>query len=95
MKRLFFACALLLLASCRPPGLYLTEPSGPPEYRLGWEDGCTSGVSSQGGMMYKMAYGFQKRPELGDNDLYKTAWNEGFTYCIHSMDPVDKATWFD
>ncbi len=95
MKRTLFALSFLLLASCRPPGTYFVEPSGPPEYKLGWQDGCDSGVAAQGGMVYKMAFGFQKRPELGDNDLYKTAWNEGFTYCRFSTDPVDKSTWYN
>ena len=71
------------------------EPSGPPEYKLGWQDGCDSGLSSQGGMLMKMAYGFKKRPEMGDNELYKTAWNEGFSYCRFSLDPVDKSNWYN
>lgn len=71
----------LLATSCRPAELYLTQPSGPPEYRLGWEDGCDTGLSAQGGPLYKMMYGFKKRPEMGNNELYKQAWNEGFTYC--------------
>lgn len=84
-----------LLAACRPPSLYLVNPSGPPEYKLGWEDGCDTGLAAAGTMFDRMVYGFKKRPELGDNDLYKTAWNEGFTYCRFATDPVDKGTWYD
>ena len=84
-----------LVASCRPPSLYMVEPSGPPEYKLGWEDGCDSGLSAQGGMVAKAAYGFKKRPEMFDNTLYNSAWNEGFTYCRFSLDPVDKSQWFN
>jgi hypothetical protein len=37
--------ALFVTASaCRPPSLYMIEPSGPPEYKLGWEDGCEDGT---------------------------------------------------
>ena len=93
LRRIGLFAGMALLASCRPPALYFVDPPGAPEYKLGWEDGCDSGISAQSGMMYKMAYGFKKRPELGDNDLYKTAWNEGFTYCRFSLDPVDKNTW--
>lgn len=82
--------ALAILPGCRPLSLYMVQPSGPPEYKLGWEDGCDSGLAASGGMMGKAAYGFKKRPELGDNDLYKTAWNEGFTYCRFSLDAVEK-----
>ena len=94
-RALFLVPALLLMASCRPPGLYLVEPNGPPEYKLGWEDGCDSGLSAQGGMVAKAAYGFKKRPEMYDNSMYNSAWNEGFTYCRFSLDPVDKSQWFN
>lgn len=87
--------AATTLGGCRPVSLYLVDPAGPPEYKLGWEDGCDSGLSAQGGMVAKMAYGFKKRPEMADNELYKTAWNEGFTYCRFSLDPVDKSQWFN
>lgn len=87
--------ALLLLAgvtltNCRPPDLYYVEPSGPPEYQLGWQDGCDTGISAQGGIMYKSLFGFKKRPEMGNNELYKQAWNEGFTYCRFSYDTIGK-----
>lgn len=86
MKPVLVAISLLLLtASCRPMDLYYVEPSGPPEYQLGWQDGCDTGLSAEGGIMYKLMYGFRKRPEMGDNELYKSAWNEGFTYCRFSI----------
>ncbi len=81
------------LCGCRPTSLYFVDPAGPPDYKLGWEDGCDSGISAQGGIVSKMIYGFKKRPELGDNELYKSAWNEGFTYCRFSLDPTGKSTW--
>jgi hypothetical protein len=92
-KSILFLTMLSMLCACRPLSLYFVQPSGPPEYKLGWEDGCDSGLSAQGGMMAKIAYGFKKRPELGDNDLYKTAWNEGFTYCRFSLDQTGKSSW--
>lgn len=92
-------CAGMMVAaglmSCRPPSLYFTDPSGPPEYKLGWEDGCDTGLAAAGSMVERMAFGFKKRPELADNELYKTAWNEGFTYCRFATDPVDKGSWYD
>lgn len=84
---------LLAMTSCRPLSLYGVGPEGPPEYKLGWEDGCDSGLSAQGGALYRGTFGFKKRPEMNDNDLYKTAWNEGFTYCRFALDPVDKSIW--
>ncbi len=84
--------ATLLLGGCRPTSLYFVQPSGPPEYKLGWEDGCNTGISASGGMVYKAVFGFQKRPEFGDNEVYKSAWNEGFTYCRFSLEAVDKSS---
>ncbi len=71
--------------SCRPMLLNTVDPSGPPEYQLGWEDGCDSGLSSEGGWTYKMMYGFKKRVELSMSDQYKQGWNEGFSYCRFSL----------
>lgn len=76
---------MLATASCRPANLYYVEPSGPREYQLGWQDGCDTGLSAQGTFLYKLMYGFRKRPEFGNNETYKTAWNEGFSYCRFSV----------
>lgn len=76
---------LLLLAACHPMWTYAVDPSGPPEYRLGWQDGCDSGLSAEGGWDYKLMFGFKKRPEMASSDQYKQAWNEGFTYCRFSL----------
>ncbi len=95
-KIITIALVALALTACRDMSLYMVGASGPPEYRLGWEDGCNTGLSAQGGPLYKAAFGFQKRPEMGSNELYKQAWNEGFTYCRFSAgtEPsFDKLGW--
>lgn len=88
-------CALLILgvAACRPAPLYYVEPSGPTEYQLGWQDGCDTGLSAQGGIFYQALYGFKKRPEMGNNELYKQAWNEGFTYCRFTYASMQDGKW--
>lgn len=93
MKQLFSSlliATLLITSGCRPTSLYFATPAGPPEYKLGWEDGCDTGLAASGNALGKFAYGFKKRPEFGDNEMYKSAWNEGFTYCRFSLDAVDK-----
>ena len=80
----------LNIASCRPIAFYYAQPSGPPEYRLGWEDGCDSGISATDTFTYKILYGFRKRPEFGNNELYKTAWNEGYAYCSNGAAHTEK-----
>jgi hypothetical protein len=72
---------LLAVSGCRPSMLYWTAPEGPAEYQLGWQDGCDTGISAEGGYLKQALYGFKKRPEMGENDQYKQGWNEGFTYC--------------
>ncbi|MDX2074024.1 MAG: hypothetical protein SFX19_06640 [Alphaproteobacteria bacterium] len=84
-SRIILAFSALFLLSCRPLWLNNVDPSGPPEYQLGWEDGCDSGLSAQGGWDYKMMYGFKKRVEMAASDQYKQGWNEGFSYCRFSL----------
>jgi hypothetical protein len=82
MKNIFYVLIFGFIAiGCRPIPLYHAQPDGPPEYRLGWEDGCDTAVSSHDGLLLKILYGFRKRPEFGNSELYKTAWNEGYGYC--------------
>jgi hypothetical protein len=97
MKRLLTVVGLLLLTSgCRPFWINVVDPSGPPEYQLGWEDGCDTALSAEGGWDYKLMYGFKKRPEMSANDQYKQGWNEGFTYCRYSYAASKQAgSWSD
>lgn len=85
MKKLILISLLTGVAACRPVTLQMVTPSGPPEYTLGWEDGCDSGLSAEGSLEYKLLYGFKKRPEMASSDQYKQGWNEGFTYCRFSL----------
>lgn len=84
-KLIFLVFPAFLVMSCRPMWLNMVDPSGPPEYQLGWEDGCDSGLSAEGGWSYKLTYGYKKRPEMAANDQYKQGWNEGFSYCRFSL----------
>jgi len=84
-KGLVVLLTFLVLAGCRPVSIWFAQPEGPAEYQLGWQDGCDSGLSAQGSYLYRAIYGFKKRPEMGENDLYKQGWNEGFTYCRFAL----------
>lgn len=75
----------LLMAACRPLTVMAVSPSGPPEYQLGWEDGCDSALSAEGSWEYKVMYGYKKRHELAAHEQYKVAWNEGFAYCRFAL----------
>src|ERR1700743_1978052 len=87
MKRNLIISSLLLLpCGSRPMYLNTVDPPGPPEYQLGWEDGCDTGLGAEGEWYSKVLYGYKKRPEMVSNDQYKNGWNEGFTYCRFSLD---------
>ena len=94
-KTWLIAGALLALGGCRPLLLQTVDPGGPPEYQLGWEDGCDSGLSAEGDWTYKIMYGFKKRAEMSANDQYKQGWNEGFTYCRFSLAAQGKGDFRD
>ena len=86
LKRVFVVLSLFVLpTSCRPLYLNTVDPTGPPEYQLGWEDGCDTSLGAEGEWYYKVMYGFKKRPEMAANDQYKQGWNEGFTFCRFSL----------
>ncbi len=83
-KTAALSVALIALSGCRPFWVQTVTPDGPPEYVLGWEDGCDSGLSAEGSWDYKLMFGFKKRPEMASSDQYKQGWNEGFSYCRFS-----------
>ena len=85
LRHIAFAATLSAAASgCKPLSIQMVSPAGPPEYQLGWEDGCDTGLSAEGSWDYKLMFGFKKRPEMAASDQYKQGWNEGFTYCRFS-----------
>jgi hypothetical protein len=92
---ILLALAAFMVASCRPTSTYFVEPAGPKEYKLGWEDGCDTGTASVSPGIYKAYFGFKKRPEFLDNQLYNTGWNEGFSFCRFSLDQVGRGSPFN
>jgi hypothetical protein len=90
LSLILVAGSMLAAGGCRPLALYGVDPEGPAEYKLGWEDGCDTGLSAASSVFYKAMYGYKKRPELGGNQLYSQGWNEGFTYCRFHMDALGK-----
>ncbi|MGE0754394.1 MAG: hypothetical protein AB7L92_04465 [Alphaproteobacteria bacterium] len=94
-KPLITVALILALASCRPFSTLMVDPQGPPEYQLGWEDGCDTGISAEGAWYNKAVFGFKKRTELAANDQYKQGWNEGFTYCRFAQAGADEAGQFE
>lgn len=93
MKRTLLILLVLAVAGCRPFSIWTVKPAGPPEYQLGWEDGCDTGLSAEDeSLFYRWTFGFKKRPEMAGNDQYKQGWNEGFTYCRFVLDTEQGAS---
>jgi len=57
------------------------EESAPPEYKLGWQQGCASGISVYGNNYYKSMYKFQQDLSMIKNEYYFKAWNDSFNFC--------------
>ncbi len=92
-KAAFLMMAMVMLASCRAANLYYVTPPGPPEYQLGWQDGCDTGISAQSGVFSQLLFGFKKRPEMTGSTTYTGAWNDGFTYCRFATAAEPSGNW--
>ncbi|MCE3232040.1 MAG: hypothetical protein K0R98_297 [Rickettsiaceae bacterium] len=95
MKNIVILLITILLASCA--GKIFDEKSrfapkpwrmgGPdrenasPEYTEGWDDGCSTGLSTMNPGYYKSFYSFKQDPYKVDNEVYYKAWKDAYTYC--------------
>lgn len=68
----------------RPDRYFQKElAEAPPEFRQGWEDGCTVGMSGGSSVFYKVFY--QNNAIDGykamESPVYNEAWNNAMWYC--------------
>lgn len=80
--------AMVLVSACsyaRPNARIFNQvPAGAPaSYKLGWKDGCESGMALTGNQLYKVAYRNKIRVEMVNDPQYYRAWNEAKVYCAH------------
>jgi len=54
-----------------------------PDFRLGWRDGCETGMSAGSNTFYKMFYrnNVSDGYRMTSSSDYKTAWGNAFWYC--------------
>ncbi len=57
------------------------DPSAPPEWKLGWQHGCESGLSSFGNNYFKTMYKFKQDVTMVNNEYYFKGWNDSYNYC--------------
>jgi len=92
MKYLTILATIFLLSGCysaphavKPHGwLFKQVPQDAPnKYKLGWKDGCESGLSSMTNTAYKTFYSFKQDPVLRENPVYYKAWKDTYNFCRH------------
>lgn len=87
MKKIMAILLLTSLQGClwmKPkPALLEIDPPGSPEFKMGFKDGCESGLATYGTIFYKSAYSFYQNYDMLSNIDYDRAWHEAFNYCRH------------
>lgn len=71
----------------KPATLDMRAPEGPKNYQQGWQDGCTSGLSSTNTSFHLAlgSYEFTLHKQLRYDPLYNKAWRYGYNHCGYSM----------
>jgi hypothetical protein len=93
---------VILLSACtgkngsfdltKPISLDMRAPDGPPQYQMGWSDGCESGLSSNNDKIqlflgtHKYTYNSKLRKEM----LYVKAWKYAYEHCAYSMKAMER-----
>ena len=61
--------------------LLYSAPPGPNKFKLGWRDGCETGISAAGNHRIKFYYKFTQQYTLVSDHAYYTGWKNGWNYC--------------
>lgn len=86
----FILIILLSVSGCswKPPvgspwkqKLLREGPPGPPKFKMGWKDGCETGISATSNLFQKHFYTFKQQYEYARDPVYYTAWKISFMYC--------------
>ncbi len=89
-KAIFNLIIITLLSSCdsmfKPFPLNFTVPDGPPEYRAGWHDGCSSALTASAAFMATRLNDFTMGSGIYQHDpAYQNAWSSGWFSCVTSV----------
>lgn len=106
-KPLLYLCLAILitlsLSSCaqflkpRPFGidhaLENQAPPGTPSFQQGWRDGCESGISAYGTMMYKATNHYTFDAAYLNDQEYYHGWELAFRHCRWYTSNWESKTW--
>ncbi|MET0155123.1 MAG: hypothetical protein ABW189_03340 [Rickettsiales bacterium] len=65
----------------KPPNLGGPPDDAPEVYKLGWNDGCKTGMGTMVTGAYKAFYKFTVHSELYGDPMYYNVWKDAYTYC--------------
>lgn len=54
---------------------------GPTLFKLGWRDGCETGISAAANSLQRHFYQFKQNPDHILDQVYYTGWKTAFWYC--------------
>lgn len=92
MKRIAIITLLVILSGCYnapdplKPGAFVMKQmpdDAPNNYKLGWKDGCESGLSSMTSTTYKTFYSFKQDKTRRMDPTYYKSWKDAYTFCRH------------
>jgi hypothetical protein len=75
--------AAFALAACTTP--MFTMPPGPPDYRVGFHDGCDAGYAYAGSPFYQSIAAV---PAVPEDEPYRSGWLGGFEHCRASYQRI-------
>ncbi len=75
------ACTMNPITDPTPIALETRLNYGPPEFQMGYQDGCESALSAYGNTLMKTSYSLRKRPEYQYNNMYNQVWRDAWNYC--------------
>jgi len=87
LRWLLFAPLLGVLAACTTP--MFTMPPGPPDYRIGFSEGCDAGYASAGSPFYEPTN--VDEPTRSD-EPYFSGWQAGYYRCLANYQRIQRAT---
>lgn len=86
--RLVSASLLLgALAACVSPSQQLIRQGQPPEYAVGYEQGCASGRVAGGSWGYRFV---KDAARFQSDQLYADGWTDGFNVCKGKEEEVSR-----
>ncbi len=53
----------------------------PTNYKIGWKDGCETGLASMSNSFYKKFYTFRQTATLRKDPVYYKAWQDSYGFC--------------